>query len=142
MKITSTWLEARREPRNRPTQRRDVTVDGREGLMVRVFPSGRVSFRFRYTAPGGERRVMVLGEFGKGGLSLADAHDLHQQAQRELEKGLDPIEQREKRRQAAERERADRAGADTVATLVEQFVHRELRAERFMKIVSLAPEVL
>lgn len=130
MKITTTWLEARSEPKNRPAKRYDVTVDGREGLMVRVFPSGAVSFRFRYTGAGGERRVMVLGEFGKGALSLADAHELHHQAQRELEKGLDPIEEREKRRQAAERERAARAGADTVGSLVEEFVHRELRAER------------
>ncbi|MDA8348394.1 MAG: tyrosine-type recombinase/integrase [Pseudomonadota bacterium] len=131
MKVTTTWLEARKEPKNRPAQRTDYTVDGREGLMVRVFPSGAVSFRFRYSAPGGERRVMVLGEFGKGGLSLADAHEMHAQAQRELAKGLDPLEEREKRRRAAEQARAERAGADTVASLVEQFVHRELRAERW-----------
>ena len=131
MKITTTWLEARHEPKNRPERRYDVTVDGREGLMVRVFPTGAVSFRFRYTAPGGERRVMVLGNFGKGGLTLAEAHELHHQAQRELEKGLDPIEEREKRMRSAERARADRDGADTIAKLVEQFVHRELRAERW-----------
>ena len=46
-----------------PKERYDETVDGREGLMVRVFPSGAVSFRFRYTS-GGKRQVMVLGEFG------------------------------------------------------------------------------
>ena len=131
MKITTTWLEARREPKNRPTQRYDVTVDGREGLMVRVFPSGAVSFRFRYTAPGGERRVMVLGEFGDNALSLKKAHELHAQAQRELAEGIDPIEEREKRQQAEQHARAERAGADTVAKLVEQFVHRKLRAERW-----------
>ena len=42
---------------------------------------------------------MVLGEFGPGGLSLADAFDQHHQAQRELEKGLDPIEERAKRQE-------------------------------------------
>lgn len=131
MKITTTWLEARSEPKNRPRKRTDVTVDGREGLMVRVFPSGHVSFRFRYTDPAGERRVMVFGEFGKGGLSLKDAHEMHHQAQREIEKGLDPIEEREKREQAKAQARAERAGADTVGKLVEQFVHRELRAERW-----------
>lgn len=131
MKITATWLEARSEPKNRPKKRIDVTVDGRAGLMVRIFPSGAVSFRFRYTGPGGERRVMVFGEFGKGGLSLADAFEMHHQAQRELKKGFDPIEEREKRQKAAERARAERAGADTVAKLVEQFVHRKLRAERW-----------
>ena len=131
MKITATWLEARSEPKNRPQARYDVTVDGREGLMVRIFPSGAVSFRFRYTGPDGARRVMVLGEFGRNGLSLKDAHDLHAQAQRELEKGLDPIEERARRAAEAQREREARQSADTVASLVEQFVHRKLRAERW-----------
>jgi integrase len=130
MKMTVTWLESRREPRNRPQERYDETVNGREGLMVRVFPSGAVSFRFRYTL-GGKRRVMVLGEFGPGALSLADAFDQHHQAQRELEKGLDPWEERKKRQDTEQRAREERAGTGTVADLVEQFVHRKLRAERW-----------
>jgi integrase len=128
--MTTTWLESRRESRNRPKDRYDETVDGREGLMVRVFPSGAVSFRFRYTF-GEKRRVMVLGEFGQGGLSLVDAFDQHHQAQRELEKGLDPLEERRKRQDAEQRAREERAGSGTVADLVEQFVHRKLRAERW-----------
>lgn len=131
MKITATWLEARKEPRNRPEERYDVTVDGREGLMTRIYPSGAVSFRFRYTGPSGARHVMVLGEFGKGGLSLADAFDMHHQAQRELEKGLDPIEERANRQEAERRAREARDGAGTVMDLVEQFIHRKLRAERW-----------
>jgi integrase len=74
---------------------------------------------------------MVLGEFGPGGLSLADAFDQHHQAQRELEKNLDPIEERKQRLDAAQRAREERAGTGTVADLVEQFVHRKLRAERW-----------
>ncbi len=81
--MTTTWLESRREPRNRPQERYDETDDGREGRMVRAFPSGAVRFRFRYTGSG-RRQVMVRGEFGPGGLTLADAFDLHHQAQREL----------------------------------------------------------
>ena len=128
--MTTTWLEARKEPRNHPEKRYDVTVDGREGLMVRVFPSGAITFRFRYTS-GGKRQVMVLGEFGQGGLSLADAFEMHHQAQREIEKGLDPIEERERRQDEAEKARQDRAAAGTVADIVEQFVHRRLCAERW-----------
>lgn len=130
MKITTTWLLGRKEARNHPSKRYDATIDGREGLMVRVFPSGAVSFRFRYTHAG-QRRVMVLGEFGSNGLSLADAFELHAQAQREIEKGLDPIEEREKRQHEAQRAREERAASGTVADLVEQFVHRKLRAERW-----------
>jgi integrase len=131
VKVTHTWLESRREPRNRPQERYDVTVDGREGLMVRVFPSGVVSFRFRYRR-GGRRFVMVLGEFGTDdGLSLADAFDAHHEAQKELAKGLDPLEERARRKAEAERARLEHSAADTVASLVEQFVHRKLRAERW-----------
>lgn len=131
MRITTTWLETRQEPRNRPENRYDKTVDGREGLMVRVFPSGAVSFRFRYTNPSGRRRVITFGEFGEDGLSLADAFHMHNQAQRELEKDLDPEEEWEKRRQAQEKERQERAAAGTVADIVEKFVHRRLKAERW-----------
>lgn len=130
MRMTATWLDSRKEPRNRPKKRYDVTIDGREGLMARVFPSGAVSFRLRY-ARAGKRYIMVLGEFGKDGLSLSDAFEIHHQAQRELEKGLDPIEERGNRQAAAERARAERAGGGTTADLVEQFVHRKLRAERW-----------
>ncbi len=131
MKVTASWLEARREPKNRPEKRYDETVDGREGLMVRVYPSGAVSFRFRYTGPDRQRRVMVFGEFGKGGVTLADAHAMHSPAQRELETGLDPIEERERREAQKQKVREARANADTVSSLVEQFVHRKLRAERW-----------
>jgi len=130
MKITATWLNSRQAPRGRPAARQDVNVDGREGLVVRVHPSGAISFRLRYQRSG-KRRWMVLGEYGPGGLTLADAFDQHHQAERELEKGLDPIEEREKREAEAERARQERAGGGTVADLVEQFVHRKLRAERW-----------
>jgi hypothetical protein len=87
MRVTATWLNTRQGPKHRPRTRQDVNVDGREGLVVRLFPSGVISFRFRYQR-GGKRRWMVFGEFGEGGLSLADAFEQHHQAQRELELGL------------------------------------------------------
>lgn len=132
MRMTVGWLEARTNPRNRPAERAEHAVDGHKGMYAWVYPSGAVVFVYRYTRPGtAERRKMRLGEYGPGGITLEEAFDLHRQAQRELEKGLDPIEEREKRRQAEELARIERAGADTVARLVEQFVHRRLRAERW-----------
>ena len=132
MKMTTTWLDSRREPRHRPKERYDETIDGREGLMVRVFPSGAVTFRFRYTTPaGGKRTTMSLGIYGANGLSLADEFAMHQHAQRELEHGLDPVEERCKRDEAAAAARGERADAGTVAEIAEQFVHRKLRAERW-----------
>ena len=98
--------------------------------MVRVFPSGEVSFRFRYTYAG-QRRVMLLGQFGDGGLTLQDAFTLHHEASSALAGGVDPIENRARKIALLEAERRARAEADTVDRVVNQFVHRELRAERW-----------
>lgn len=132
MKVTVGWLDSRKEARNRPKERQEEPIDGHKGLYAWVYPSGSVVFVYRYTPPGGgARRKMRLGQYGEGGLTLAEAFDAHRDAQRELEKGLDPVEERERREKAAEDARRERAGADTVAKLVEQFVHRKLRAERW-----------
>jgi integrase len=132
MKITVGWLDSRKEARNRPRERHEVPIDGHQGLYAWVYPSGVVVFVYRYTPPsGGNRKKMRLGEYGNSGITLAEAFDLHRDAQRELEKGLDPIEERDRRDRAAEDARRERSGADTVASVVEQFVHRKLRAERW-----------
>jgi hypothetical protein len=125
MKISDTWLQNAKPNKTRY----DVTVTNRKGLMVRVHPSGVISFRFRYKRAG-DSFVMVLGEYGKQGISLADAYKKHDQARSEIERGLDPIEEQAKRERAVEQERVDRAAAGTVADIVEQFVHRKLKAER------------
>ena len=62
MRITDTWL---RTAKPRKT-RYDVTTELR-GLMVRVHPSGAISFRYRYKrgqdkAARPIQHVMVLGE--------------------------------------------------------------------------------
>jgi integrase len=103
--------------------------------VVRLHPTGAVSFRYRYQRHG-KRHWMVLGEYGPGALSLADALDLHHEAQRELEKGLDPLEERAKRQESERKAREERAGADTVASVVEQFVRRKLRGERWDEATS------
>jgi integrase len=126
MKISDTWLQ-NAKPRK---ARYDVTVTNRTGLMVRVHSSGVISFRFRYKRAG-ETFVIVLGEYGRQGISLKRAYEMHDQARSELEQGLDPIEEQQKRERAVEQVRADRAAAGSVAEIVEQFVHRKLRAERW-----------
>ncbi len=113
----------------------DVTVINRTGLMVRVHPSGKISFRFRYKR-NGKTFPMVFGEYGTQGLSLKLAYDMHDQARSELEQKLDPIEEREKRLQALEHARRIRADGDTVADIVEQFMHRRIMAERWDKATN------
>src|SRR5689334_1220940 len=122
MDVTVGWLDSRKNPKNRPEAREEHAVDGHEGLYAWVYPSGAVVFVYRYTPPGGGgRKKMRLGQYGEGGLTLKEAFDQHRGAQRELEKGLDPIEEREKRENADRRAREERAGADTVADLVRRF---------------------
>jgi integrase len=126
MKVSDTWLQNAK----RRKSRYDVTVTNCTGLMVRVHPSGVITFRFRYKRDA-KTFVMVLAEYGKHGISLADARRLHDQARSEIQRGLDPIEEQGKRKLALEQERVERAGGGTVADIVEQFVHRKLRAEHW-----------
>lgn len=126
MKITDPWLQ-NAKPRE---TRYDVTVTGHPGLMVRIHESGQISFRFRYRR-NYRTQVMVLGRYGDDGLSLAKAQEEARKARQQLEEGLDPIEERAKREKAQEAARAAEAAADIVAKVVEQFVHRKLRAQRW-----------
>jgi integrase len=128
MKISDTWL-LNAKPR---ADRYDVTVTNRKGLMVRVHPSGVIAFRFRYKRAG-KTFVMVFGEYGKQGISLKRAFEMHEVARSEIEQNLDPIEEQEKRMRAAEKARIARAAAGTVAYIVDQFMHRRVRAERWDK---------
>src|ERR1700722_6713098 len=96
MKLTAAWLQSRSKPENRPATRYDTTIDGRQGLMVRVFPSGEVSFRYRYTF-GSRRRIMLLGGYGDDAPPLADAFSAHHRAASALANGIDPQDEREQR---------------------------------------------
>jgi Arm DNA-binding domain len=114
VRLTVGWLDSPKDRRNRPKDRREETVDGHEGLMAWVYPSGEVVFVFRYTGANGKRRKTRRGQYGDGGIKLAEAFDLHCRAKHDLEKGLDPIEERERRQGEAEKARQHRAAADAV----------------------------
>jgi len=134
VKITDTWLAAAiAKNRGKPKYRKTVERGpARPGLMVTVYSDGTAGFLMRYTRPRGERVLMPIGSYGnKAGLSLADACREHDRAITLLEKGIDPKDERERRQKEIEEARRERAGADTVASLVDQFVHRKLRAERW-----------
>ncbi|MGB6487560.1 MAG: tyrosine-type recombinase/integrase [Steroidobacteraceae bacterium] len=132
MKISAGWLDSRKLPRNRPPKRQEEPIDGHEGMYAWVYPSGTVVFVYRYTRPGTtKRRKMRLGEYGDSGISLEKAFDLHREAQRWLEEKLDPIDERDRRESEKQKAREAREGAGTVTNLVEQFIHRKLRAERW-----------
>lgn len=89
------------------------------GLVFRVASStNTASWVFRYTAPSGKRREMGLGSVNRStlkhaGESLAAARDSAQDARELLRKGVDPLTERDARRQAAreaeEARKADKA---------------------------------
>jgi integrase len=126
-KITDTWLQ-----NARPKQKDyEETAAGYPGLRVRVAPTGLITFRYRYKR-NGQKGFMYIGRYGeKDGLSLLDAQQIHLAARKELAKGLDPKEEQDKRIEAAEAARRERAAGDTVADIADQFMHRVVRAERW-----------
>jgi integrase len=75
------------------------------GLMLRVRGES-ASWVLRYTAPSGRRREMGLGVARRGnskecGESLTAARDTAAKARTQLQQGVDPIEERDRQREAA-----------------------------------------
>lgn len=74
-------------------------VSDRDGMYVVVNPSGGVVFRYDYRMHG-RRETLTLGRYGPAGLSLARAREKLIDAQRSIQEGRSPAQekQREKRR--------------------------------------------
>ena len=74
-------------------------VSDRDGMYVVVNPSGAVVFRYDYRMHG-RRETLTLGRYGPAGLSLARAREKLIDAQRSIQEGRSPAQekQREKRR--------------------------------------------
>ncbi|GAA4496594.1 tyrosine-type recombinase/integrase [Gluconacetobacter tumulicola] len=74
-------------------------VADRDGMYVRVMPSGAISFRLDYRL-NGRRETVYLGKYGRDGISLARARELCIDARRAVSEGRSPAieKQREKRR--------------------------------------------
>lgn len=95
------------------------------GLVLRI-GAGRVSWVLRYTGPAGKRREMGLGvayrdSLQQAGESLVAAREQAQAARELLRTGVDPLDQREQRRQEA---------AQAVATEAAARAEREALAQR------------
>lgn len=80
------------------------------GLLMRVREAS-CSWVFRYTAPSGRRREMGLGPANRAnaaacGDTLTTARKLAHEARDQLAQGVDPIDARERRREAAEQAEA------------------------------------
>jgi integrase len=74
-------------------------VTDRDGMYVRVAPTGGISFRLDYRL-NGRRETVRLGKYARDGISLARARELCLDAKRMIAEGRSPAieKQREKRR--------------------------------------------
>src|SRR5262245_44967123 len=79
---------------------------GCPGLRVRCTEGGVKVFDYRYAALDGSLRQVKLGEFGPLTLSAARAEAITKRSERD--RGIDPKEEKRKRREAAKREREAR----------------------------------
>lgn len=73
-------------------------VSDRDGMYVRVAPSGAISFSLDYRL-NGRRETVYLGRYARDGISLARARELCIDARRAITEGRSPAieKQREKR---------------------------------------------
>ncbi len=74
-------------------------ISDRDGMYVRIMPSGAVSFRFDYRL-NGRRETVYIGKYGADGISLARAREKCIDARRAVTEGRSPAieKQRDKRR--------------------------------------------
>jgi len=84
----------------RPKERAYKVVD-RDGMYAMVLVSGVISFRYNYTV-NGRQETLVLGRYGSGGLTLAEARERLGAARKLVADGLSPTQQ--KRRQKLRKE--------------------------------------
>ncbi len=103
----------------RPTDKQfELSEPG--GLRVRVYPSGRIVFVWRYRDPAGKQRVVTLGAYPSMG--LAQARTALAKAQAGRGTGTDPAEARNDARRERHRLAVERAAAQTLADVAAQYL--------------------
>ncbi|MGH8854497.1 MAG: tyrosine-type recombinase/integrase [Telluria sp.] len=82
---------------------RAYKVPDRDGMYAMVLASGVVSFRYNYSL-NGRQETLMIGRYGVGGLTLAEAREKLGAARKLVAEGLSPTQhkRRQKQRQASE----------------------------------------
>ncbi|WP_377705354.1 tyrosine-type recombinase/integrase [Pseudoduganella sp. UC29_71] len=86
----------------KPGPRAYKVVD-RDGLYAMVLASGVVSFRFNYRF-NGRQETLVLGRYGAGGLTLAEAREKLDAARKLVAAGMSPTQHKRRQKQRLEGE--------------------------------------
>ncbi len=72
-------------------------VTDRDGMYVFVTPAGSISFRYDYRI-NGRRETLVIGKYGRDGISLAIAREKCLDARRMVREGLSPAQERQRQK--------------------------------------------
>ncbi|MCP5000999.1 MAG: tyrosine-type recombinase/integrase [Hyphomicrobiales bacterium] len=73
-------------------------VSDRDGMYAYVPPTGAISFRYDYRL-NGRRETLVIGKFGRNGISLATAREKCTDARRLVREGQSPAQERQREKQ-------------------------------------------
>lgn len=73
-------------------------VSDRDGMYAYVTPAGSISFRYDYRI-NGRRETLVIGRFGRDGISLAAAREKCMDARRMVREGSSPAQERQRAKQ-------------------------------------------
>ena len=101
------------------TEQRYELYLGETGLYARVNPTGSISIYYKYSVDG-TRSKLPLGKYPD--LSQAEILKEYRKARGDVAKGLDPLYEKEKRKQEIRQERLARKNEVTVATAAEQWL--------------------
>lgn len=105
----------------------EYSVRDPSGLVLRVRPSGSKSFGFVYKLNGRKRRL-VYGEYPK--LELAAARKLHAHAVALLVQGIDPADEKQRKRDDAIRAHAEKSRNPTVRELAALYLNLHAREKK------------
>lgn len=111
-------------------------VSDRDGLYVAVLTSGTVSFRYDYRI-NGRRETLVIGQYGRDGISLAEAREELIAAKKLLKAGQSPA--------AAKRDGIKKIrGAETFAVHTDSYMKHVILADstRAMKQAVIERDIL
>lgn len=111
-------------------------VSDRDGLYVAVLTSGSVSFRYDYRI-NGRRETLVIGQYGRDGISLAEAREELISAKKLLKEGLSPA--------SAKRDGIKKIrGAETFAVHTDSYMKHVILADstRAMKQAVIERDIM
>ena len=100
--------------RNLKPQDKLYKVIDRDGLYAAVSPKGTVSFRYNYSISG-RQETLTIGRFGRGGITLAEAREILNDAKKMLVNGKSPA-----REKARDKKRVK--GAETFGVWAEKWL--------------------